>query len=118
MYEGPSGPDPVPRPPTGKPGFEITCKPVVKMGLPSGDSDGCSIISVGGFSGTVALACLDAPAGLNCYTDSQIALAAGATEGFHLTMNNEAPVGTYILRIVGSSGGLTDTVPIEFHSVA
>lgn len=118
LYEGPSAPNPVPRPPTGKPGFEITCNPVVKMMLPEGDSDGCSIISVGGFSGTVALACVDSPAGLNCYTDSQIVLAAGATEGFHLTMTNEAPVGTYMLRIVGSSGGLTDAVPIEFHSIA
>jgi hypothetical protein len=116
-YEGPSAPNPVPRAPTGNPGFEITCDPVVKMILPEADSDGCSILSVGGFSGTVALACLDAPAGLNCYTDSQITLAAGATEGFHLTMTNEAPHGTYTLRIVGTSGALSDTVPIEFHSV-
>ncbi len=117
LYEGPGAPNPVPRAPTGNPGFEITCHAVVKMILPEGDSDGCSIISVGGFSGTVALACLDAPAGLNCYTDSQITLAAGATEGFHLTMTNEAPHGTYTLRIVGTSGALSDTFPIEFHSI-
>ena len=117
QYEGPSAPPPVPRQPTGKPGFEITCAPVVKMALPEGDSDGCSIVSVGGFSGIVALACLDAPAGLDCWTDEHITLAAGATEGFHLSMNNEAPLGTYILRIVGSSGGLSDVVQIEFHSI-
>jgi hypothetical protein len=70
-----------------------------------------TLTSVGGFTGSVALACTGLPSGANCsFAPSSVSSPGSST--LTITTASSTPVGTYPVTVKGSSSSITNTVVV------
>jgi YVTN family beta-propeller protein len=102
---------PPPPPPPPEPGFSVGVQaPVIPLqiqGISQGQS--VSIQAVNGFSGTVSLSLQNLPAGVSTYPAFPLQLSLGQSQSFSLMAASSASVGMSTVKVVGTSGTLTES---------
>jgi hypothetical protein len=99
--------------PVGAPDFTISCAPsnhTIQQGASATST--CTVTSVYGYSGTIALDCVGEPAGITCsFVPSSVTppVDGSATRTLTLTVDLGQATGTYSFDVEGTDGAITHT---------